>query len=151
MSRHVWILIAALLPLTAVAETSRDTARRLLREGRELLDKGDCKAALGRFTRAKEVFPTSYKVDVNIGTALQCLGRTAERLTHFELFLDRADAAADKEMVDRVRSELEPLRAKVALITVRCRVGGATAGVVSSQTGGSDRMPRGDRGHVTLP
>ena len=120
MSRHVLILIAVLLPGAAMAETSRETARKLLRQGRELLDRGDCKAALERFTRAKEVFPTSYKVDVNIGTALQCLGRSAEALTHFELFLDRADAETDRDMIGRVRAELDPLRRKVATVKVYC-------------------------------
>jgi tetratricopeptide (TPR) repeat protein len=123
LRRFLLILIALALPVRAGAETPRELARRLLQEGNTLLAAGHCQGALERFTRAQEVFPSSYKTDVNLGTALECLRRFAEAITHYEQFLGRADPAADRDMITGVQEKLASLRAKVATVTVRGEAG----------------------------
>jgi hypothetical protein len=111
-------LLLCLVPLPSRAEEGRETARRLVREGNTLIGRGSCASALDRFQRAKTAYPASFKVEVNIGTALECLGRTAEATARFELFLDRADAG--HPMTGNVRSKVTALRARVGRIAATC-------------------------------
>jgi hypothetical protein len=109
--------LLCLIPQVSRAE-DRDAALRLVREGNALVGRGNCTSALDRFQRAKAAFPASHKVEVNIGTALECLGRVAEATAHFELFLEHVDAG--HAMFGSVRAKVMALRARTGRIAVRC-------------------------------
>ena len=100
-----------------------------MREGNSLIDAGDCTAARSRFQRAKAAYPTSYKVEVNIGTALECLGKVADAATRFEIFLEHADAA-DRDMIQGVLARVTALRKRVGRIVVTCPAGASARVVV---------------------
>jgi hypothetical protein len=126
---HVALLLLALIAAPARADSARERARLLVREGNRLIDRGQCKLALERFELARTSYPDGYKIDVNLGTALECLGEHARAADHFERFLVRASEANDAEMVRAVRARLEALRGKLTVLTVSCPIAGAAVAV----------------------
>jgi hypothetical protein len=89
-------------------------------EGVALFGKGDARAALERFARARELYP-SPKIDFNIGQALRALGRAAEAAEAFDRFL--ADTEVDsREVVSQrktAREELDRLERSLGRIALR--------------------------------
>jgi hypothetical protein len=117
--------LLALLCTPARAESPRDAARRLLVEGNDLLNRGACAAALQRFQQAKAAYPSSYKVEVNLGTARECLGDAPAAAEHFEQFLKHADARALGDVVSGIEEKVAALRKKLGRLVVTCRLDGA--------------------------
>jgi hypothetical protein len=132
--RRALFLIAVILPSVAGAGP-RETARELLRQGVAMLGRRDCASALDRFTRARDAFPSSYKVEVNIGSALECLGRAAEAADRFAEFLRRADPEVDRDMTLRVGRKLAALRKRLATVTLAGVVAGALVAVDGRELG----------------
>ena len=83
----------ALTGASAVGQTRRQHAEAMLRTGNQLYDQGDYEGALQRYRAAQELFP-SYKIDYNIGVALQALKQPVQALPHFERFLRQAPGRA---------------------------------------------------------
>jgi len=118
-------VLIVLLPGAGRAEDPRELARQLVVEGNQLLTNGACALALTRFERAKALYPASYKIEVNLGSARECLGELPAAAEHFERFLKRADLGKLPEMVGGIVAKLEGLRKKLARITLNCSVDGA--------------------------
>jgi hypothetical protein len=126
-----WSVVMALVAAVACsaqAQSLDDQARVLFREGNELYAKGRYEAALAKYRKAKVLYP-SYKIDVNIGTTLNALGRHNEAAQHYDLFLRRANKVAPRDLVKDVATLLDELRAKLGTVELTCGVPGATVEV----------------------
>ena len=103
----------------------RDEARRLLAQGNQRLAVGKCAQALESYQQAKRLVPASYKIEVNLATAYECLGQRVRAVEHLQLFLAQSDVDADREMRARVEGKLQLLDARLARLTVACEIDGA--------------------------
>jgi tetratricopeptide (TPR) repeat protein len=130
----VGLVIGALVGGTAWGQSAQEEARLHFRQGNELYAKHDYKGALEKYRRAKALYP-SYKIDVNIGTALSALGRDAEAAEHYEDVLRRAGKVAPKELVDDITTALDALRKKLGVIEVSSPESGATVEVDGKAVG----------------
>ncbi len=83
-----------------------------------------CQEGLDKYYQARKLFP-SYKIDLNIGAALDALGRTVEAAVYHERFLKKS-AEAPKEITERAKTKLEQLRKTLAGVTVEANVKGAS-------------------------
>ena len=128
MKPSIIVLLAVCLlttPRLIHAQVTRDEARALFIEGNELFAKGEFKAALERYRKASELYP-SYKIDLNIAATLARLGRNAEALRNYEKFLRTADKVSPAETVETTRREVERIRPLVAVLRVDGEPRGAT-------------------------
>jgi hypothetical protein len=121
-------------PSAGRGQSLEDQARVLFREGNDRYAKGDYQGALDRFRKAKALHP-SYKIDLNIGTALNALGRHTEAAEHYDLFLRRADRVAPRDLVKEVATSLDELRGKLGSFEVTCSLPGAKVEVDGRQVG----------------
>jgi hypothetical protein len=134
LSFGIALLMLGLSPLALAspkATFSSDAyvqAKQLFREGNQFFAKKEFEKALERFQRAKALYP-SYKIEVNLGTTFQAMGRLPEAAVHFEQFLLKADNQAEKQkeqtMIQRVRSRLADLQHKIGRVELSCPVWGA--------------------------
>ena len=113
----------ALTGASAVGQTRRQHAEAMLRTGNQLYDQGDYEGALQRYRAAQELFP-SYKIDYNIGVALQALKQPVQALPHFERFLRQAQGRAEAKKIDLCKRRIARLRLEVSGI----RLSGAPPG-----------------------
>jgi hypothetical protein len=138
------LLVLQTLSPIARAEPPREAARSLVREGNSLLERQACAEALARFQRAKAIFSESYKIEVNLGTALECLGKRAAAAQRFRSFLDRSDPDADRSMRSAVQRKLDALLEGLARLSISCRVEGARVrldGEILGQTPLANEIP----------
>jgi tetratricopeptide (TPR) repeat protein len=117
-------LVAASFPAHVAAQESRERAAELLRQGSVHYDRGEYAAALEKFERAGALYP-SYRIDFNIATTLEYLGRSAEAAQHFERFLSRASSSAAPEMLESARSSLARIAPQLGRLELRCSEQGA--------------------------
>ena len=134
----LFLLVIGTTP-AARADGPRERALELVREGNRLLGDGACGEALRRFEQARQAYPT-YKIEVNLGTTSECLGRLPKAAEHFERFLAAADPTTDAVMIRGVTKKLDELRLKLARIELRCEVAGAQIRLDGSAAG---RTPAG--------
>ncbi len=134
-------LVALLVPASAPAKSYKQAAQVLVREGNLLVRSGACVDAIDKFQKAKELFPASYKIEVNLGTAATCAGQLTKAAGHFEVFLDRAESHADAKMIRAVRARLDKLRDSLASISLRCAVAGGVV-VLNGETIGTTPVGR---------
>jgi tetratricopeptide (TPR) repeat protein len=130
------LLASSAAPRAALGERSSDRRARaeaLLREGNGLYDRGEFRAALERYRAARDLYP-SFKIDFNIGIALEALGHSIEAAEQLERFLRRA-ALADEAIVGSARRRLEALRRRLASVDISCNVDGATIRVDGAPVG----------------
>jgi hypothetical protein len=124
--RVLAIFALVLLPVSvARADDGRARALSLVREGNRLLQRRDCEAALARFQQARQAYPQSYKIEVNLGSARECLGELPRAAEHFEAFLRRSDEARDARMRRSVRQKVARLRRRLTRLELVCPVDGA--------------------------
>ena len=83
-----------------------------------------CKEGLEKYYQARKLYP-SYKIDLNIGAALDAPGRSVEAAVYHERFLERS-ARAPKEITERARRKLTELRKNLAGLTISSNIVGAT-------------------------
>lgn len=129
---------AATLGDVASAKTSKQKAKQLFRQGNKLYNKGKVEEALAKFRQARELYP-SYKIDLNIASALNELGRPTEAAETYEMFLRRGESLAPRKIVRAARSSLEALRARLGRVRISCPEDGATV-----------KMNRADLGQTPL-
>jgi tetratricopeptide (TPR) repeat protein len=131
-----WLLLALLLqlPVASRADSPRERAAQLLRAGNQLHDRGDYPGALQKYREAKNLYP-SFKIDFNIGITLDAMGRSIEAAELLDRFLRRAASAADPAIVSAARRRLEGLRHRLASLSVRCALRGATVAVNRAPVG----------------
>jgi tetratricopeptide (TPR) repeat protein len=101
-----------LLAAGAGAQTLRQRAEATLRSGNQHYDRGEFERALESYREAQELFP-SYKIDYNIGVALQALKRPIEALTHLRRFLGQARGRAEAAKIEQCRRRIAKLRDEV--------------------------------------
>ena len=141
MRRRAGIIVLLMLNGPAVAENRREEARQQVREGNRLLTTGDCQGALARFERARDIYPDSYKIELNLGSALECLGQLPRAAERFESFLRRSDADRDRGMQLRVQRRLGRLKKRLASVSLSCEVAGADV-VINEGSVGSTPLDR---------
>jgi len=114
------LLLLALSPAARAQEgDARARAGALVDEGVALYGKGDPAAALERFQRARELYP-SPKIDFNIGEALRALGRSAEAAAAYDRFLvetetDSREVASQRKTARAALDKLERSLGRIAL------------------------------------
>jgi tetratricopeptide (TPR) repeat protein len=131
------VVITATAP--GFAQSAKQVANRLFSEGNVLYDKGDYAGALKKFEEARSRYP-SYKIDLNIATALVDLGRVTEAAETYERFLQRGSALAPDEILLSARAKLKNLRARLGRLSVTCSVEGATLKVDDKPIGLTPRQ-----------
>src|SRR6185369_13877750 len=127
--------LAAAGPARAESEADKAKARAHMAQGAKLLDRKDFAAALTEFEQAYGLVP-SAKIQFNIGVAKRGLGRKAEALEAFELFLEMSPFAppASRAEAEKARDEL---RQKVGFLKVNVDEAGAAVTVDGRAAGTS--------------
>lgn len=112
-------IVAALAVSTiAAAQSPKDKARTLLRDGLEAYSLRDFERALAKFQEAHRAFP-SPKLLVNIGAAYRELGKPVDALEHYERFFREAGPDVDAAFRAEAERDAEALRDRVGTIEVR--------------------------------
>ncbi len=129
MTRGLFIacMIALLISGNARTALGEDDAKgrasKLFKEGGELYKKGMYLDALEKFKTARSIFP-STKIDLNLASTLDALGRFPEAATYLERFMIQGKDVPD-EMMQKVSAFMDRLKAKVASVTISSPVNGA--------------------------
>ena len=125
----VSLLCVLLFPFVSPcwADSSKARARKLLLDGNRLSERGLFLDALNKYKKARLIYPSS-KIDLNIGSTLDALGRRPEAATYLARFLLQKGDASDK-VVQQVRTFLEGIKKKVGSVEVTCPEEGATVKV----------------------
>jgi len=111
----------------------KQRARVLFLDANQLFQKGLYLDALKKYRRARALYP-SYKIEVNIGTTLDAMGRRGEAAQYFERFL-LAARDASPEIRDAAKNRLRWLRKNLARVTVSSVVPGVVVTVDAKQVG----------------
>ena len=123
----------ALTPAVAGAADHKEQAEQAFNQATVLFNRGMYLDALKGFRRARKLYP-SFKIDLNIATTLDALGRRTEAAVHIEKFL-----ASSAEAPAPIRAEatrwLTALRGKLARVVVTCLVQGAVISVNGKAVG----------------
>ncbi|MDX2023079.1 MAG: PEGA domain-containing protein [Deltaproteobacteria bacterium] len=116
----VFSACAASNALVVHAQTNeqREQAKQLATDGGKLLSQGKLEQAVEAFRKAYSVFPNA-RYQYNIGVALKNLGKDAEALVAFDLFLKDAQNVPPEFLAD-ARKQRDDLAAHVAKIEVNC-------------------------------
>jgi len=123
-------LFAALLPLPTRAQEADPVAdaRAHFERGVELFNEGRHDAALAEFTRAYAIAPAA-PVLYNIARVHAALGHAVEATDTYERYLAEAGRGMNARRRREVTADLERQRARIAYLTVRTNVDGATLSV----------------------
>jgi len=127
------VVLALSVPAVTLADSPRQRAAGLFRQGNEQYARGDVKGALEKFLQARGLFP-SYKLDLNIATCLYDMGRHAEAARELERFLDKAEKAPPAT-VKAAHLRLRKLRKTLSSVKLTCSVDGATIIVDGKEVG----------------
>ena len=123
-------IIASLLmlgqggPRRSWADSGKQQARVLFKEGNVLYKRGMFFDALKKFKQARALYP-SAKIDLNIGSTLDALGQRAKAAAYLERVLLQKGSAT-VAMEQQVRRFLAALEQKVASVRLSCPEEGAT-------------------------
>jgi len=124
-------LLAVAVP--AHAETAREKAVKLLKEGSSFYAKKDHKGALDRFFRAYQLFP-SFKIHFNLAMVYSDMNQPEKAARHFELFL-KGEKVAKPALVKKARARFSVLRQRLSSITLSCAERGASVVVDDRMVG----------------
>ena len=135
-AKHLIVmLLAGLVALSvapAMAEPPEQAARRLLKQGRSLLVKGDYGQAVIVLMKAQGTFP-SAEIQVEIAAAYEGLGSPVDAAELYErLLADEGLFGKDRE---RCEQRLEALRAQLGRLTITCRIKEALVKVNDREVG----------------
>jgi tetratricopeptide (TPR) repeat protein len=108
----------------ALAATPEEQARELFREANQLFARKMFLDALQKYRQARALYP-SYKIDLNIGSTLDAMGRRTEAALYFERFLTQS-ASAPQEIISAAKERLTQLRGKLGRVRVTSVLDGAT-------------------------
>ena len=133
------IVVTLLLTVAATAWADRREERRaraLFKEATRLLKSGDAAAAVELYQEAYETLPNA-KILLNMGAALQELGRQSEAAATFERYLTHAEAdPARRDEIQAVLAEIDrrigKLRVEVDVTDARVAVDGVPLGESSA-------------------
>ena len=109
----------------AAAPTPRQRARALFRQGNKLFARKDFAGALEHYRKARRLFP-SYKIDFNIGTALEQLKLPDRAAEHYEHFLGRVDRHKERRIYRLAAAKLLALRKQLVRVTIHYPYRGAS-------------------------
>ena len=133
MTRALWTLASILVVLTLTVPSpamadDRAAAVALFKEGNQLRQAEKYAEALDKYRASYKLLP-SFKIDYNIALTLQKMGRNADAAAAYERFLETGKGKSPKKKIRLARRKLRRLKKKLATVTVRCPVGGATVSV----------------------
>lgn len=116
------LFAASLSNQSAVAHAQtneqREQAKQLATEGGQFLSQGKLEQAVQAFRKAYSVFPNA-RYQYNIGVALKNLGKDAEALVAFDLFLKDAQNVPPEFLAD-AQKQRDALASHVARVSVNC-------------------------------
>lgn len=116
--------LVALLPLTARADDKLEEAKAHVKNGAELYDENNFRAALVEFQRAYELAP-SFKLLFNIGQIQMELQDYAGALKAYTRYLKEGGPDVPADRVALVNSEIERLKGRVGRLTIQTTAGAA--------------------------
>ena len=135
--RRVVALVCLVMSLAAgeavAGGADRARASELFVQGNRLFKRGLYLDALKKFRQAQKLFP-SHKIDLNIGSTLDALGRRTEAAAYFERFLVQASSAPEK-ITKLARKRLEQLKRKLGSVRLTCLEEGAVVRVDGKSVG----------------
>lgn len=134
-----WLLVTAAVMIVAAPAAADDRearARELFAEGNEHYKRKEYEQALAKYRAAYEEYPAA-RILLNMGTTLVALGRNAEALGVYELYL--ADPDADPKKRKAVEAELARLAKLVGRVHVVVTSPGATVFLDDQSLGDSPR------------
>ena len=115
--------LSMLLSFSSLADTNKEAAILLFKEGNRLRKAEKYDAALKRYRTARKLLP-SYKIDYNIALTLEKMGRNVEAAQAYELFLETGKGKSPR-MIKLAKKKLRGLKKKIAMVTIKCSVDGA--------------------------
>lgn len=115
------------------ADPDKRKASVLFKEGNRLYQRGLYLDALNKYKQARAIYP-SAKIDLNIGSTLDALGKRAEAAAYFARFLLQKGNTSGK-VVRQARRFFAALKKKVASVELTCAEAGATVRVDSAVLG----------------
>ena len=120
-------------PNAALAETPREQAVKLLKEGSDLYSQKDYKGALEKIRWAYKLFP-SFKIHYNLAMVHDDMGQPEKAAQHFELFL-KGEKVAKPALVKIARDRFSVLQQRLASVTLACSESGASVMVDRNEAG----------------
>ena len=122
------------IPRTSRAETPREQAGVLFKQGNKTFMEGGYSKALVIFQKAYRLYP-SFKLDYNIAATMEELGRLREAAGHYQRFLVLGRDKSPTELVNKALGRLRLLRTKLASLRITCDVKGASVWVDRKHAG----------------
>jgi hypothetical protein len=116
----------------ARAETPQESTARLLKEGRDLLAKGDYGQAVIVLMKAQGTVP-SAEIQLEIGAAYEGLDDPVKAAELYEKLMD--DEGLFGKLKERCKKQLDELRKKLGRLTIECRVKDADVTVNEREVG----------------
>ena len=117
----VMLCIASSAP--ALAE-DKAGASSLFKEGNKLRKLEKYQGALEKYQEAYRLYP-SFKIQYNIALTFDKMGRDAEALFAYKRSFSEGKGMISARIADRAKDAMTRLRAKVAVVELRCGVDGA--------------------------
>jgi hypothetical protein len=135
MRRLVLLLLITFATIgTASAEDPKRAATKLLKDGDRLFKKGDYEAALAKYQKAFETFP-SAKIYFPMAQAEEQLGRYIDAHTHYELLLSEAGEPIPEQLRTEAQAALTAVEQKLVTIKFDVRPLGSTITVDNVELG----------------
>ena len=117
--RAATLLMLSLHPNTVFADTPRQEALNLFKQGNALYTNGNYKGALDKYWKARALFP-NYRIDMNVAKTLDDMGRHTKAAMEYERFLQRADKTAPMAAIKMARDRLDELKKKLSSLKLTC-------------------------------
>ena len=114
--------------LMAGPDATRAAADALFAEGIKLRDAGQHEQACDRFQRSQKLDPARGTL-YNIGLCLERQEKLASSLAAFQLLLDQAETAGDRERIVAARKHLSAIGPRVPTLSISLEEGAAMAGL----------------------
>jgi hypothetical protein len=104
----------------ARAQSSEDTAAALalFREGKELMQQGEYRAAIEKFERSQTLVP-NLGTRLNLAACYEKLGKLASAWSHYREAEAMARKRGSQELVDRARASAEALESRLPKLVIR--------------------------------
>ena len=134
------LIFALSIPLAAGAQDGRAEARERFERGVELFDEGRFEQALVEFEQAYNIAPAA-PVLFNVAQVHAALGHAVEAVLTYRRYLAEGGAAISAERRRLVDAEITRLTARIAHLSIRTSVLGATVSIDDVDVGSTPLDP----------